>query len=232
MKIVMDSAKVKRRAALSNTAAVGGLLILLASVLLPYWRQELAGAASILMVIGLAVSMTGIYFANRWVKKPRPEAVLDHALKSLSEAHVLFHYPRLPADHVLVTPSGALVIETVNLEGVFSYTQGKWRERMGFGRALRWIVEEHLGDPTRAAQSAADDLRQRLAGKGIDAPVRAVVVFTHPRAVVEAQGAQLPVVKAEKLKKHAQDKGLKLSADGYSQLMDYLSASCGAPSTG
>lgn len=223
MKIVIDHAKIKRRAALSNAAAVGGLLGLLASVLLPYWRENLAGAAYLLMLVGLAVSMAGIFFANRWVKKPRPEEVLDQALKGLSDAHVLFHYPRLPADHVLLTPGGALVIETVNLEGVFSYTGGQWKERMSMGRALRWIVEEHLGDPTRAAQGAAEDLRRRLAEQGIEAPVRAVVVFTHPRAVVEAQGAPLPVMKPEKLKKHAQEKGARLAGEVHERISHALS---------
>jgi hypothetical protein len=222
MKTVIDNAKIKRRAALSNAASVGGLLVLLASVALPYLRPEMAAAASILMVIGLAVSMTGIYFANRWVKRPRPEQVLDEALKGLSDSHVLFHYLRMPADHVLLTPVGLLVIETVNLEGVFSYANGRWRERMGLGRALRWIVEEHLGDPLKAAQEAASDLRRRLESENLKAPVRAVVVFTHPRAVVETAGAALPVVKAEKLKKHAQEKGVKLPADAVEAVRGYL----------
>ncbi len=219
MKSHIDAVKIKRRAALSNYASVGGLLVLLASVALPYFRSNLAWAASLLMVVGLAASMTGIYFANRWVKRPRPEDVLDQALKGLTDSYQLYHYPRLAADHVLLSPTGVLVIETVNLEGAFTYREGRWRERMNLGRSLRWIVEEHLGDPARAALSAADDLRGKL-GEG--APVRAVVVFTHPRAVVEAEGAPLPVLRPEKLKKHAADKAPRLTGDVYAGVEKFL----------
>ena len=100
--------------------------------------------------------MVGIYYANRWVRKPRPEDRLEKVLKGLGDGYVLFHYPHLPADHILLSPAGVTVLETVNLDGAYSYLDGKWKESMTIGRALRYIVEEHLGDPTRAASDSAE----------------------------------------------------------------------------
>ena len=163
MRQVIDLERVNRNAMLANIASIGGLFTLLASVLLPLFLPKTATLSAILMIVGLGVSMVGIYFANRWVRKPRPEATLEKVLKGLGDGFVLFHYPHLPADHILLTPAGVTVLETVNLDGVYTYLNGKWKESMTIGRALRYIVEEHLGDPTQSASDSAEFLQRKLA---------------------------------------------------------------------
>ena len=165
MRVVIDQAKVKRRARLANAASVGGLLMLLASTILPYLMRGVELTASILMVVGLLTAMIGVYYANRWVRKPRPEVVLDTELKSLSNSYCLYHYAHKTADHLLLTPFGLTVLETVNLEGRFLYKNGRWQEFMRLGRAIRYIVEEHLGDPIKAAVSAQEHLHRQLKEK-------------------------------------------------------------------
>jgi hypothetical protein len=225
MKSIINQRKIARRATLANIASVGGLLALLVSVVVPLFRPGYLTFAYILMVVGLGVAMTGIYFANRWVKRPRPETSLDAALKSLSGAHRLYHYPALPCDHVLLTPNGVVVLETVNLGSRFAYKNGHWREAIGVGRALRYIVEEHLGDPFKSAHSAAQLLEEQLGrvreGKG-GVPVRAVVVFTHPAARIEVENPPLPACTVDKLKKHVQIQGPRLEQGVYEQVAGYL----------
>ncbi len=225
MKSIINRRKVARRAMLANIASVAGLLALLASVVVPLFRPGYLTFAYIMMIAGLGVAMTGIYFANRWVKRPRPEASLDDALKSLSNAHRLYHYPSLPCDHVLLTPNGLFVLETVNLGSRFTYKNGRWREVIGAGRALRYIVEEHLGDPFKSARSAAQFLEERvsqtLEGKA-GVPVRAVVVFTHPAAQIEVENPPMPACKVEKLKKHVQIQGPRLEQAAYEQVTEFL----------
>ena len=225
MKILIDQVKVKRRRRLSNIASVGGLLLLLASVVLPLIRPEYATYSTVLMVLGLAVAMIGIYFANRWVKKPRPEDRLDNALKSLGDFHRLYHYPNLPCDHVLLTPWGLLVLETINLEGNFHYQDGRWKEKMGLGRALRYIVEEHLGNPIKSALASESYLKSRLNEEtpdGRDIPVHSVVVFVHPAAVLEVESPETPVCKVEKLRRHVNLKTGKLPVDLYDRACKFL----------
>ncbi len=225
MKSILDRSKIARRATLSNIASVSGLMILLASVLIPLFRVELMLYANLLLVTGLGVAMTGIYFANRWVKKPRPETSLDGALKSLSNAHQLYHYPALGCDHVLLTPNGVVALETVNLAGQFTYTNGRWKEQISIGRALRYIVEEHLGNPVKSAERAVQDLKKKLSqelGDEHPVPVKAVVVFTHPAARLKVEGSPLPVCTIDKLRKHVQFQGAKLDKAHYDQVAAYL----------
>lgn len=225
MKSIIDREKIKRRARLSNLASVSGLIVLLASVVLPLVRAEFAAFSTYIMILGLAAAMVGIYFANRWVKKPRPEDSLDQALKGLSDKHLLYHYASLPCDHVLLTPNEAVVLETVNLEGIFSYEKGRWREAMNFGRALRYIVEEHLGDPIKSALAAERDLK-RIFGQEIPGgetiPVKSMVVFVHPRADLKVKGAPIPVCKVDKLRRYFSGKEARLAGELYAQARQAL----------
>jgi hypothetical protein len=221
MKPIIDQKKVNQRKLLANVASTGGLLILLGSVVLPTFTQIPGTLVSLIMVGGLAVSMIGIYFANRWVKKPRPEESLDHALKGLSDAHYLFHYPSLPSDHILLTPYCVVILETINLEGFFTYKDGKWKEQITIGRALRFIVEEHLGDPIKAAKSSLDYLKGFFAEKipsGDSIPMKSIVVFTHPRVTLELENPPITVCQVARLRKHIPEKLARLPADQYDQL--------------
>ncbi len=133
MKIIIDRRKVNKRAQLANFASVGGLIMLLASVVIPLFLPGWINFSSVLFVIGLGAAMIGIYFANRWVRKPRPEESLDKTLKSLEEHYHIYHYPSLPCDHILLTPFGVIALEVVNLNGSFSYRNGQWKEAMTIG---------------------------------------------------------------------------------------------------
>lgn len=203
MKVIIDREKLRRRATASHVASLGGLAIILGAVVLSMSRPDWATLTAILIFAGFAISSVGIFFANRWVKKPRPEDTLSLALKGLADPCRIYHY-LLPAHHVLLTPSGVVVIETVNLEGRFVYRNGKWKQQMTLGRALRFFVEETLGDPTARAQADAQGLSRLLdarLGDGPAVPVHAVVLFVHPNSEVIADSPPIPVCQPAQLRK-------------------------------
>jgi len=223
MKTFIDRKKVGTRAELSNLASIGGLVLLLASVLLPLFLPKAANFSFLLMVVGLGTAMVGIFYANRWVRKPRPEERLDKALKGLADSYHLYHYPPFPPDHLLLTPNGVVILETIGLAGSFSYKDGKWREAMTIGRALRSIVEEHVGNPIKSALRTEQALRERI-GKVVEAtvPIKPVVVFIHPAAELEIGKAPILVLPAEKLKKQVTIDAPKLDQSVYDQLDAYF----------
>ena len=223
MKIYIDRKKIGTRAELSNLASIGGLVLLLASVLLPLFLPKAANFSFVLMVAGLGTAMVGIFYANRWVRKPRPEERLDKALKGLADSYHLYHYPAFPPDHLLLTPNGVVILETIGLAGSFSYKDGKWREAMTIGRALRSIVEEHVGDPIKSALRTEQILRERL-GNIVEGtvPIKPVVVFAHPAAELDIEKAPILVLPAEKLKKQVTIDAPKLDQAVYDQLDAYF----------
>ena len=225
MKTYIDRKKIGRRAELSNLTSIGGLILLLAAVVAPLFLPKVANLAFILMVLGLGTAMVGIYFANRWVRKPRPEEMLDKALKGLADSYHLFHYPPFPSDHLLLTPNGIVILETVGLGGAFTYQAGRWKEAMTIGRALRFIVEEHLGDPIQSACRTEQFLRgqlERVIGPEVELPFKPMVVFIHPAAELEVEKASIPVLRADKLKKQVTIDAPRLDAGVYERLDAFL----------
>jgi len=225
MKIIIDRQKVNARAVLANFASVGGLVVLLASVLIPLFVPGWINFSSILFVVGLGAAMIGIYFANRWVRKPRPEESLDKALKSLDDHYHIYHYPSLPCDHILLTPTGVIALEVVNLSGSFSYRNGQWKEAMTIGRALRYIVEERVGDPAAFSNGIVQELErlfEKEIGEKTRLPIKALTVFTHPTVELDIEGPSIPVCKIEKLRKQMMMSTERLAPETYEKLSAYL----------
>ncbi|MDR3577363.1 MAG: nuclease-related domain-containing protein [Anaerolineaceae bacterium] len=225
MKTIIDQVKITKRAKISNIASLGGMLLMVGCAGYSIFRPDLSKILIVGIVVGAGISMVGIYFANRWVKKPRPEASLDGALKNLSEGYRIYHYPAFPCDHILLTPSGVVLLETVNLDGVFIYKDGHWKEKMSIGRAMRYIVEEYLGNPIKSVQSGAQLLRDRLKNElTVDGkvPVTPLVVFTHPHALIEIHDAPIPVIPVIKLKKQIPSNLPKMSPELYQEVQALL----------
>lgn len=225
MKTYMDHEKVNARATLANAASVGGLLLLLASVLAPVFWQSVAPFALVLLLVGGVTSMLGIYLANRWVRRPRPEESLDKVLKSFDDGYRLYHYPALPCDHLLLTPSGLVGLEVVNLAGRFTYRNRRWREGMTMGRALRYLVEPRVGDPVVVSEGMSEEvggwLKENLSS-GAAVPVKTLTVFTHPAVELEVDSPSVPAYKVDKLRKHIALTGSKLSENLYEELAEAL----------
>ncbi len=222
MKVVFDRPKLRRRALLSHAASLGGLLTVLASVALSLWRPDLHVLQGVLLSGGVMMAAVGIYFANRWVRKPGPEEVLPRPLKGLDDRHRLYlHLPKGP-EHLLLMPGGVVVLEVYNLAGLFTYRHGKWREKMTIGRAMRYFLEEPLGDPVAraraGAQWVADYLARRLP-EGEAVPVEALVVFIHPMAELDLLSPPpVPVCTPRALRKKLPKLRRPLSAERYQQV--------------
>ena len=226
MKIYIDRQKINARAQAAHIASVGGLILLLISVAVPLFLPQWSGITSIVMVVGAGGAMVGIYLANRWVRRPRPEESLGKALKALDDNYRIYHYPSsLPCEHILLSPGGLLALEVVNLNGSFAYRNGRWKEAMTIGRALRYIVEERVSDPVVLAQSLVQEMNDRLdkefSGQ-VTAQVRALTVFTHPNVDLELDGVRIPACKIDKLRKQASTPGARLTPEAYDKISAYL----------
>jgi len=226
MRVVLNKARLARRAQVANLASVGGMVALLAGVIVPLFLPQLGQIAPLVVILGgIIISMVGIYQANRWVRKPRPEEQLGKALKGLDDKYVLYHYPAgLPCDHLLLTPGGVVNLETVNLAGQFTYQNKRWSERMTFGRALRSIVEERLGDPTKSALAVQRNLTEQLTAlTGEAVAVKPLIIFTHTNVELELEpGGPVPVHTLSKLKKQVSIDGPRLSPAAYEAIAGFF----------
>jgi hypothetical protein len=113
----------------------------------------------------------------------------------------------------------------VALGGFFTYREGKWKESMTIGRGLRYIVEEHLGNPVKSVQATEQFLHNQLDHLDIhleNVPIKPVVVFTHPAVNLKMDGSPIPVLKVDKLRKQITLNLPRLSDNTYAQLDEYF----------
>jgi hypothetical protein len=223
---IIDRAALKRKASLAQIFGLGGLAILLVGVVMPFVLPNQTTLPLILLIGGFAVAAVGIYLANRWVKRPRPEETLDKTLKSLSDQFRIYHY-QTPWDHLLLAPTGLVILDVINLDGVFSYEKGRWNQKMTISRAFRYFFDEQLGDPVKRVQAAVSGLNARLEkelpGCG-PIPVIGVAVFIHPLAVVNAKDTPIPICIPKTLQKRIPVQGTRLKPEVYTRVQEFLDA--------
>ncbi len=217
--------KLRSNSTFANVLSLGGFATLLLSVVLPYIKPEFIQATIGLLLGGLILSTIGIYLANRWARKPRPETSLEGALKKFPDSYRLYHYSNLPCKHILLSPFGVVLFHTINWEGVYSYKDGRWREYINFGRAIRYPLEQHLGNPTRTALSVEQNMRDYFKAKMGDIsalPIHSTIVFLHFKTKLDVENPPVPVYLIDGLKKKVPAKGEKLPEALYSHLKEIL----------
>jgi hypothetical protein len=195
MKVITDEKRIERNAKIGTWASLGGMAVLGIGLYLSLAQPRYLAVSMICLLAGIVLSNVGMYNANRWVKRPRPDEVLTKVLKGFDRRYYLYNY-QLPVDHLLVGPPGLMVIVARNHEGSIRYADGRWRQKFNLLRAFGFLGEG-VGNPVRDAERAASKMRQVLAEKLpelADTPVEPVIVFTNEKAELDVQNPPLPVL--------------------------------------
>lgn len=211
MRVIIDEKKVKRQALIGRIALFGSLAILLGGLLLTLFGQQVGLfdannlglfylIYTVILVAGFAVSRVGMYYGNRYMAVGRPEMVLRENLKGLDRKFALMIF-KPPVDYYLIEPGGVTALIVKTQASKISYKQGKWKSRQGF--LSYWLGrDEPLGDPTEEAKEAMVKISKIFTEKipTLKIPLRAVIVFSNPKAILDLETSPIPVLRAEDLK--------------------------------
>ncbi len=218
MKVVVDEKKYKRMALLGRVALFGSLGILLAGLLLTLFgpqlgllRPENSSLFFILylaiLLVGFTASRIGFHYGNRYLAPTRPDMVLRESLKGLDRKYALMLFSH-PTNYLLIEPGGVTVFVVRNQEGKITYKEGKWKRRESllrfwFGR------DEPLGDPTADITDELSKVNQVLTEKlpTLRIPLRGIIVFSNPKAVLDVEPSPIAVLRAEDLKDYIRGAG-------------------------
>ncbi len=219
MKIVTNEGLIQRNARIGQVTSLAGLIILLAATYLNFRNPEQVGLLWAGVLAGFLLSQVGIYFGNRYVRRPRPDELINKALKGLNRRYTLYHYST-PSSHLLVGPAGIWVLSPQHQRGVISYESGRWRQRGGgvFLLLQKIFAQEGLGRPDRKVAEEVSSLersmRQEL-GEDEIPQINGAILFTNDAAQIDANGSPVPALHTRKLKdfirKQAKEK--RLSAE-------------------
>jgi hypothetical protein len=205
---------VQSRIRLGRLATLAGFLALGAGLIfsLQTQAQNQPDLALLLsyggLLLGLFFFSLAKYNALRFGIRPPIHEILSRELRGLDYKYRLYNYIEgIPVDHLLVSPFGLTVIETRPFIGHIINRGQKWSRKGGLFRILQFLSEGALGNPSRDAQRGVQAVRALLAERlgaerAAAVPVEGVVVFTHPRVVLEVTDPVVPVLHVRELRAH------------------------------
>jgi hypothetical protein len=216
MKIVKDEKKIRRNSIIGQVASLGGLAILAGGMYISFKNPERISFAWLALLIGFTLSQVGIFFGNRWGRRPRPDEHLDSALKGMDDRHTLYHYSA-PTSHLLLGPSGIWVLLPRHQTGKIIYQKGRFKQKGGgiLQGYLRLFAQEGMGRPDLELEAEIDAVKRFIKKKlpELAMPeIQGAMVFTNEKAELDFEGAPILAVTAKKLKelvrKSAKEKAL------------------------
>lgn len=208
MKIIKNEKLIERNAKVGRYASLGGLVVLAAGMYITFAKPEYMQFAWACLFVGFILSQVGIYYGNRWGRRPRPDEYLESALKGLDDRWTLLHYDA-PGEHVLMGPGGLWLLKTYHQAGKLIYDPNKNRWKMvggGFGQAyLRVFAQESIGRPDLEISAETKALKSFIEKRApdIEPPeIKVAMVLTNDRADIDEDIVDAPAipVQAKKLK--------------------------------
>jgi len=185
---------------------IGGLFVIFVNPPNPFLLQTLA------LIVGFLLSQVGIYLTQRYARSPRPDEVLDEAVKKVARDGRMYHY-LLPAPHVLLTQAGPIVFVLKYQTGKISAEGDDWRQTgMGFLGFRRIFGQEGLGNPTKEAENYIAALAKYIhenAPSIDEVPIGAMIVFTAKNLdTLDVEGSRIPAMHFSKVKGYLRQQGL------------------------
>lgn len=216
MIIYRDEERIAKLRTRSRRISLIGFLIM-ASGLIAYFLGPSLGNfrerdvflyETISLVVGFGLVQYGLYLQHRYARSPRPDEVLDDALKSVAKDGVLYHY-LLPAPQVLLTPAGPIVFALKYQTGVIRADGDRWSQKgLGF---RRFFGQEGLGNPTKEAEKMVTALAgyiSRHAPEVEEVPIGAMIVFTSKnKDELDVSESRIPAMHYSKVKGFMRQQG-------------------------
>jgi hypothetical protein len=233
MKIATNEKLVKRNRRIAQITTISGLVVLVGGMIISFQRKELINLSFASLLIGFLLSQIGIYFTNRWGRSPRPDELLNQALKGLDSKYAMYHYTT-PAAHFLVGPAGLWVLMPRNQRGKISVYKGRWRQTGG-GIAqtyMKLFAQESLGRPDLEIQNEIEHLARYLKARMSEEElpeIQGALIFTNDSveiAVDEDDTPPAPTLYLSKLKEFLRKtaKNKPVSLDKVMEIQQILGA--------
>ncbi len=210
MKVTTHHRLLRRRRQQALGASVVGFLVLAAGLVASLQGPRALPLAYGALVLGSMFSWAGLWLSDTWLRTPRPDTVLDEALKSASRGYALYHWV-LPADHVLLAPWGLVAVAVHHADGPVAIRGSQWREVRPLGQRLLAFGRRPLRSPKRWLEADARLLAeeiQRRAPELTSVPVLLLSVFSQPRIVLSISDPDVAVVRADGLRAWLRDQRL------------------------
>ena len=201
MQVTANMKLIKQRGRLGSYASLAGLVVLVVGMIASF-KPEIMWVSLVAIVLGFILAQYGGYSLRRWGRSPRPDQILENAMKGFDDRYHYYAWS-LKVPYVLLGPQGLYVFTTRDQTGEVTVKGAQWRSKFGLGKAIMLFAQEGLGNPSAEAVDAATQLTEWIRSKAPDLTVAAqpVVVFIDERAKLQVTEPTVPVLEAKNLKK-------------------------------
>jgi len=227
MRIIRNERRIRTLSFIGKYGTLTGLLALLAGLIISFIKPGWLAPMVVSVTVGLACSMVGGFFVERYSSPLAHHDALAKALKGLDDSHVLVQY-LLPASHVLLEPGGLTACVVKAQGGQVTYDDGRWNHRQKGKFFRQFAGQEGIGLPHLEAENHVHRLERWLERHlpDVEVPVRSAIVFVNPNLALDAEASPVPAFYGKKIKAWLRGPGkLKPLPDSvYRQVAEALGA--------
>lgn len=217
MRIITNYKLIKRNRKIGQFTTIGSLVVLVIGLIISFTPDpEMFMWSFVALIGGFMLSQVGIFFGNRWGRSPRSDERLVQALKGLDDKYTLFnHLTVIP--HLLVGPAGIWALVPFPQTGTITYDEekGRWQQK-GSNWYMKLFAQEGLGKPEQEVRVTLNDLQtfldKQTSIEGLPT-AQAAMIFTNPKAVVQANNPTIPTLHVDKLKDFIRRQSKESQAD-------------------
>jgi hypothetical protein len=201
MRIVRHNEFVRQRKRRARLFAFLGFIILSSSLLIA-WYPTFLLVAYVAMLAGFILFNMGMQQVGKWTRNPRNDQIVDHHLKSLNDRFMVIHYApfgKHRVEHVVIHPGGLLVVTAREIDGTIEKRGNRWHRKGGLFRRFFSFSGPQLGNPSYETEVTIGHIEAFLEQEQLEVDVEGAIVFVHPRAELEIEDPDYPVLHGEEL---------------------------------
>ncbi|MGC9400496.1 MAG: hypothetical protein ACP5HM_15355 [Anaerolineae bacterium] len=210
MRIITNQPFIEKREKAANILPLVAMGVLVISLVLSFIKPDWFLITMVIVLIGFFLSITGTYYVHRFASQLAPHKEIPKVLKGFDDEYALLIYKVPHVPFVLVEPGGLTAILVKLHGGEVTYEDGQWHHNQRLRLLRQFGGEEALGRPDRQARELADLLETYVEARlpeGVEAPVRAIVLFLNPEVQLEADEAPMPALWVGHLKDWLRNEG-------------------------
>jgi hypothetical protein len=202
MRVVRNVGYIKRRKRAAKMMVGLGLLLLLGSWAIYLFSPDVFLFAMIGLAFGFILFNGGMQQMTRWARRPRSDVAIDHHLRMLNDRYTMIHFPELPGrrpDHILIAPSGVVVLTSREVHGKLSVKGTRWRQRRSPLLGIFSLGGPQLGNPSIENDEQVRAVREFLATENQTIDPTGAIVFLADNVEVEIEDTPISVVHVTEL---------------------------------
>ena len=205
MQLVINEKLLKKNKLIAQIATFSSLAILAIGLVFAFSKDMTKMLLSYLaLVLGFILSQIGIFFTNRYARKPRYDEMFADVLQKLNNEYTFYVFQR-PVPMFIIGPCNIWIPLPITAGGKIFYSKGKWRQQGG-NFMMKLFAQEGIGRPEVDAITGVREITRLLEAKGIsneEIPEIKTVLVTLAESVEigDIESAPTPIIELKKLRR-------------------------------